>query len=186
MYIAPISIPFYWLGRGVSRFLIGTVAVLVTITAGTLFLNLPLNLAEVNWGLFLVSLFIGVTMLAMMGLILASITLMMAQQNFFVGEAVAGALYLFSGAVFPLEVLPAWLRPVGYAMPITYWLELMRRSLIGEVAQAFPTLARFSNIELLGILSVLTVIFGILAVFVFRWCDYRARERGLIDHTTNY
>lgn len=186
MYIAPISIPFYWLGRGVSRFLIGTVAVLVTITSGALFLNLPLNLAEVNWGLFLVSLFIGVTMLAMMGLILASLTLMMAQQNFFVGEAVAGALYLFSGAIFPLEVLPAWLRPIGYAMPITYWLELMRRSLIGEVAQAFPTLARFSNGELLGILLALTVLFGIVAVFVFRWCDHLARERGLIDHTTNY
>ncbi|HUG33564.1 MAG TPA: ABC transporter permease [Anaerolineales bacterium] len=186
MYIAPISIPFYWLGRGVSRFLIGTVAVLVTISVGALFLNLPLNLAEVNWGLFIVSLFVGVTMLAMMGLILASITLMMAQHNFFVGEAVAGALYLFSGAIFPLEVLPAWLRPVGYAMPITYWLELMRRSLIGEVAQAFPTLAQFTNGELLGILTGLTILFGIISVFIFRWCDYLARERGMIDRTTNY
>lgn len=186
MYIAPISIPFYWLGRGVSRFLIGSVAVLVTITVGALFLNLPLNLTEVNWGLFIVSLVIGVTMLAMMGLILASITLMMAQHNFFVGEAVAGALYLFSGAIFPIDVLPAWIRPVGYAMPITYWLELMRRSLIGEVAEAFPTLARFTNLELLGILSGLTVLFGILSVFTFRWCDYLARERGMIDRTTNY
>jgi ABC-2 type transport system permease protein len=133
-----------------------------------------------------VSLLIGVTMLAMMGLILASITLMMAQHNFFVGEAVAGALYLFSGAIFPLEVLPAWIRPVGYAMPITYWLELMRRSLIGEVAQAFPTLARFTNAELLGILLALTVVFGVIAVFIFRWCDHLARERGMIDRTTNY
>lgn len=186
MYIAPISIPFYWLGRGVSRFLIGTIAVVITIGVGALFFNLPLNLAEVNWGLFFVSLFIGVTMLAMIGLILASLTLMMAQQNFFVGEAVAGALYLFSGAIFPLEVLPAWIRPVGYAMPITYWLELMRRSLIGGVAQAFPTLAEFSNAQLLGILTGLTVLFGIVSIFTFRWCDHRARERGLIDHTTNY
>jgi ABC-2 type transport system permease protein len=186
MYIAPISIPFYWLGRGVSRFLIGTVAVFVTITAGVLFLKLPLNLAEVNWGLFLVSLLIGVTMLAMMGLILASITLMMAQHNFFVGEAVAGALYLFSGAIFPIDVLPAWIRPIGYAMPITYWLELMRRSMIGEVAQAFPTLEKFSNGDLLGILLGLTVLFGVISVFVFRWCDHIARERGMIDRTTNY
>ncbi len=186
MYIAPIKIQFYLLGRGVSRFLIGTVAVIITIAVGTLFLKLPLNLAEVNWGLFIVSLLVGVTMLAMIGLILASLTLMMAQQNFFVGEAVAGALYLFSGAIFPLEVLPAWLRPIGFAMPITYWLELMRRSLIGEVAEAFPTLARFSNIDLLGILFALTAVFGVIAVFVFRWCDYIARERGMIDRTTNY
>jgi len=186
MYIAPISIPFYWLGRGVSRFLIGTVAVIVTLSVGALFLNLPLDLAEVNWGLFIVSLVIGVTMLGMIGLILASITLMMAQHNFFVGEAVAGALYLFSGAIFPLDVLPAWLRPVGYAMPITYWLELMRRSLIGEVAQAFPTLAQFSNGELLGILTGLTILFSIAAVFIFRWCDHIARERGMIDRVSNY
>ncbi len=186
MYIAPISIPFYWLGRGVSRFLIGTVAVLVTITVGALFLNLPLDLAEVNWGLFIISLLIGVTMLAMIGLILASITLMTANHNFFVGEAVAGALYLFSGAIFPLEVLPAWLRPVGFAMPITYWLELMRRSLIGQVAEAFPTLTRFSNMELLGILTGLTIVFGVISVFTFRWCDHLARERGLIDRVTNY
>ena len=186
MYIAPINIPFYWLGRGVSRFLIGTVAVFVILTAGVLFLHLPLDLAQVDWGLLFLSLFIGVSMLAMMGLILASVTLMLAHHVFFIGEAVAGALYLFSGAIFPLEVLPAWLRPIGYAMPITYWLELMRRSLIGDVAEAFPTLAQFSNLQLLGILLGLTLVFAILSVFVFRWCNYRARERGLIDMVTNY
>ena len=186
MYIAPISIPFYLLGRGVSRFLIGTVAVIITLGAGALFLHLPLDLTQVNWGLFIVSLLIGVIMLAMMGLILASITLMVAHHFFMIGEAVAGALYLFSGAIFPLEVLPTWLRPIGYAMPITYWLELMRRSLIGQVAEAFPILAQYGNIQLIGILIGLTVVFAIISVFTFRWCDYRARELGLIDMVTNY
>jgi ABC-2 type transport system permease protein len=186
MYIAPISIPFYLLGRGVSRFLIATVAVVITLGAGALFLHLPLDLTRVNWGLFILSLLIGVTMLAMMGLILASITLMVAHHFFMIGEAVAGALYLFSGAIFPLEVLPAWLRPIGYVMPITYWLELMRRSLIGEVAEAFPTLAQYSNLQLIGILLGLTVVFAVISVFTFRWCDHRARELGLIDRVTNY
>jgi ABC-2 type transport system permease protein len=186
MYIAPISIPFYLLGRGVSRFLIATVAVVITLGAGALFLHLPLDLTQVDWGLFILSLLIGVTMLAMMGLILASITLMVAHHFFMIGEAVAGALYLFSGAIFPLEVLPAWLRPIGYVMPITYWLELMRRSLIGEVAQAFPTLAQYSNTQLLGILLGLTAVFAVISVFTFRWCDHRARELGLIDRVTNY
>ena len=186
MYVAPISMPYYLLGRGVSRFLVATVAVLITLAAGKLFLHLPLNLNQVNWGLFLVSLFLGITMLAMMGLILASITLMIVNHHFILGDAVAGALYLFSGAIFPLEVLPTWLRPVGFAMPITYWLELMRRSLIGNVAEAFPTLASFSNGQLLGILSGMTLLFAVTSVFIFRWCDHRARERGLIDWVTNY
>ena len=186
MYVAPISMPYYLLGRGVSRFLVATVAVLITLAAGKLFLHLPLNLNQVNWGLFLVSLFLGIIMLAMIGLILASITLMIVNHHFILGDAVAGALYLFSGAIFPLEVLPTWLRPVGFAMPITYWLELMRRSLIGNVAEAFPTLASFSNGQLLGILSGMTLLFTITSVFIFRWCDHRARERGLIDWVTNY
>jgi ABC-2 type transport system permease protein len=186
MYVAPISMPYYLLGRGVSRFLVATVAVIITLAAGKLFLHLPLNLNQVNWALFLVSLFLGITMLAMMGLILASITLMIVNHHFILGDAVAGALYLFSGAIFPLEVLPTWLRPVGFAMPITYWLELMRRSLIGNVAEAFPTLSSFSNGQLLGILSGMTLLFAVTSVFIFRWCDHRARERGLIDWVTNY
>ena len=103
-----------------------------------------------------------------------------------IGEAVAGALYLFSGAIFPLDVLPAWLRPLGLAMPQTYWLELLRRSLVGEVAQAFPTLAGITNLELLGILLGLSLVFGMVSIFTFRWCDHIARERGLIDRTTHY
>jgi len=186
MYIAPIRIPAYWLGRGIARFLSGSLAVLITISFGVLFLHVPLDLARVDWPLFFVSLILGIAMLATLGLILASITLLVAHHFFLIGEAVASALYLFSGAIFPLDVLPAWLRPVGVAIPITYWLELMRRSLAGNVAQAFPTLARFSNMQLLGILLVLSVVFGVVSVFVFRYCDYRARERGLIDFVSNY
>lgn len=186
MYIAPIQIPAYWLGRGVARFLTGSFSVIITITFGVLFLHVPLNLAAVNWPLFIISLMLGVSMLCMMGLILASITLLVAHHFFLIGEAVAGALYLFSGAIFPLDVLPAWVRPIGFAMPITYWLELMRRSMVSNVSQAFPTLARFNDMQLIGILFGLTVLFAVIAYFFFHWCDYRAREQGLIDRVTNY
>ena len=121
-----------------------------------------------------------------MGLLLAGITLTLARHEGFLGEATAGALYIFSGAVFPLDVLPAWLRPVGYFMPTTYWLELMRRSLVGNIAEAFPTLSAYNNMQLLGILFGLSVIFGAVGIWTFKVCDQIARERGLIDRTTNY
>jgi ABC-2 type transport system permease protein len=186
IYVAPVSIPLYLLGRGVARFITGSIAVFITITAGVLFLKVPLNLAAVNWGLFFLSLLIGVVMLAMIGLLLGGVTLMTVRHEGFVGEAVAGALYIFSGAIFPLDVLPAFLRPVGYLMPTTYWLELLRRSLVGNIAQAFPTLSGFSNGELLGILLALSLAFSLVGVVTFRYCDHKARERGYIDRTTNY
>jgi len=186
MYVAPIRIPAYLLGRGVARFLTGSFSVIITIVAGVLFLHVPLDPLAADWPLFFLSLFLGIVMLAMIGLLLGGISLLIVHHSWFIGEGVAGALYLFSGAIFPLEVLPAWLRPIGFAMPMTYWLELLRRSLVGNVAEAFPTLAKFSNVELLGILVALSVVFGVVSVFTFRYCDRLARERGLIDMTTQY
>ena len=186
MYIAPINIPLYLLGRGGARFVVGSVAVLITILTGVFFLNVNIKLAEINWGLFIVSLTLGIVMLALLGLMLAGWTLITVRHEGFIGEAVAAALYIFSGAVFPLDVLPEWLRPVGYFMPTTYWLELLRRSLVGDVAQAFPTLSQFSDLQILGVMIGLSILFGAVSLWVFKACDHIARERGLIDRTTNY
>ena len=186
IYVAPIHYPTYLLGRGVARVIIASISVFVVILFGVLFLGLDIQLASVNWLLFLTSLLVGIIMLALLGLILGSIMLLVAHHMWSLGEAVAGALYLFSGAIFPLEVLPPFLRWIGYLLPVTYWLELMRRSLIGSVAEAFPTFAQFSDGELFAILLGLTVLCGLIAVVVYWRCDHLARERGLIDVVTNY
>jgi len=185
-YVAPVPIPAYLFGHGVARFLIGSMSVLITILAGVLFLNLSLDLQRVDWGLFFISLVLGIILLAMMGLMLGGISLLMVHHSWGVVEGVAGALFLFSGAIFPLEVLPAWLRPLGYLLPVSYWLELSRRALVGDVAHAFPTFANLSNGVLLLLLLGMTVLMSFLALRFFAWCDRRARERGLIDRVTNY
>jgi ABC-2 type transport system permease protein len=186
MYIAPIRIPAYLLGRGVAGFLTASLSVLITILAGVLFLHVTFDPLQADWLLFVVTMVIGVVMLALMGLVLGAISLLIVRHSGFIAESVSGVLFLFSGAIYPLDVLPKWLQPIGFAMPITYWLELVRRSLIGDVAQVFPTLASVSNLELLGILVGLSVLFGMVSIYIFRLCDRRARERGLIDRTTNY
>ncbi len=186
IYVAPVHIPTYLIGRGVARFLVGSISVLITILCGMLFLNLHLDLAAVDWPLFILGMIVGLVMLATLGLLLAGVTLLITHHVGFIGEAVAGALYLFSGVLYPLEMLPGYLRPFGYLMPTTYWLEVLRRAVVGDVAQAFPTFTALSSNQLLLILLALSVFFGVLSVYVFRWCDYRARELGLIDKVSNY
>jgi ABC-2 type transport system permease protein len=186
IYVAPIHIPTYLIGRGVARFVTGTISVIVTILVGVLLLKMDLAVREINFPLLLAALAVGVVLLAMMGLLLAGIVLITAHQVWFIGDSVAGALFLFSGAIFPLEVLPAFLRPIGFLMPITYWLELLRRAMIGSVAEAFPTLVGLDNGQLMGILLALSLVFGALAFITFRKCDAIARERSMIDATTNY
>ncbi|MCW5878835.1 MAG: ABC transporter permease [Anaerolineales bacterium] len=186
IYVAPIHVPSYLLGRGFAKFVFSSLAVFIIIAVGVIFLQVPLDLSLVDWPLFLVSLVLGLVLLAMMGLTLGSIILNLVNNANFVGEAVAGALFLFSGAIFPLDVLPTWLQPVGFVVPISYWLELLRRALVGPLAANFPTFNAFSNLELLGILAGLTALFTVLGFVVFRYCDHQAREKGYIDRVSNF
>jgi ABC-2 type transport system permease protein len=186
LYVAPINIPVYMFGRAVARFVTGTIAVVITIGAGMLFFGLPIDLLHVNWPVFFAALGLGVLCLALMGIILGSFTLTLRIEPWFAGDVVAASLYLFSGAIFPLTVLPAWLRPIGFALPMTYWLELLRRALLGPGAAAFPTLAAFSNAQLFAILGGITLAFALLTTVAYRHFDRIAREQGLLDTQSNF
>ncbi len=184
--VSPSDLRWYLVGRGAARFLGASISVAVTIAIGIGVLHLPLRPAAVDWGLFAVVFAAGVVMLAALGLMLAGAMLLLAHQSWSIGEAVAGALFLFSGALFPLRVLPAAIRPIGYGLPVMYWIELLRRALVGSVGPAFPDLAGRGNLELLGLFIALTAGLAGAAVLVFNWCEAEARERGLLDWTTNY
>jgi ABC-2 type transport system permease protein len=186
IYTAPVHFPTYLLGRSVAFFLIGSIAVIITLVFGLVFLNVDILLSEVNWLLLIITVLVGVNMLALMGLIIAGVMLLLVHHMWDLGAAVAGSLFLFSGAIFPLEVLPPIIRWIGYLLPVTYWLELVRRSLVGLVAEAYPTFSNLDNLQLLGILVLLTLTLAVIAGISFKWCETQARERGLIDMVTNY
>ncbi len=56
MYVAPVSIPMYLMGRGVARSLMTTLSVAITLTFGVMFLQLQLSPWDVRWCMFLVAL----------------------------------------------------------------------------------------------------------------------------------
>jgi ABC-2 type transport system permease protein len=186
VYVAPVDIRLYLIGRGVARFATISISVAMMLVVGVLLLDVAVQPAEVRWPLFAGALAIGLVMLAMLGLLVASVVLTLTQFAWSVGDGVAAALFLFSGAVFPLDVLPSWLRPIGYALPVTYWLELVRRALAEPVARAYPTLSTLSDLQLLTVLVMLTAALAVATLSAFRACDFAARERGLIDLTTGY
>lgn len=186
LHTAPIDGYAYLFGRGVARLLIGTISVLIVIGFGMLFFRLPIRLSTVDWPLLLLSTALGVAALAGLGALMGAWTMMIARHFWSVGEAVAGALYLFSGAIFPLDLLPAWLRPLGFALPVTYWLEAARRALLGPQAHGFPTLAGLTNAELLLILAAFAVVLLAGSRLFYGRALHTAKERGLIDMETGY
>ena len=188
IYVSPIKFYFYLLGRGMARFLTGTLSAIITMGFGLLVLRLPIRLVEIDWPFFIVSLGLGLTNLALMGLLLGAATLQMARHFWSVGESVAGALYLLCGAIFPIDVLPVWLRFLSYFLPLTYWMESLRRAVLGsEVSKGIsPSLAGLGDGQLLLILLGTTLLNGVISIYFFGWSEHRAREKGLLDMTTHY
>jgi ABC-2 type transport system permease protein len=186
VYIAPINIPTYLFGRAMARFLTGTLAVVITLAAGVLFFKVPVHPLQTDWLTFFGAMVLGVISLAGMGVILGSWTLTVRTQPWFFGDSAAAALYLFSGAIFPITLLPVFLQPIGFLLPVTYWLELVRRAFLGRTASAFPTLSRFSNSQLFGILGALTVVVIVTAFAAFRYFDHLARDKGMLDAQSNF
>jgi ABC-2 type transport system permease protein len=109
----------------------------------------------------------------------------MARQGMYLSEGIAGLMYLLCGVVFPISVLPGWLQPVSLALPPTYWLEGMRRAILGNLEGQLPSpLSTWSHAELTLALVVSTGVFSVFAWWFFRWSERRAWRNGRIEETT--
>jgi ABC-2 type transport system permease protein len=178
--LTPASLFPFLMGRSLARVGISFLAVLVTLVVGVLFLGVELR---PDPPLFLVATLIGVPAVIAFGIFMAGWCLQLRQEAWSYPEAIAGSLYLLSGAIFPIDVLPGFLQPVAYAFPTTWWLELSRRGLLGEGAPG--QLAALSDLTVAGALVLSTVVGMAIALLAFGWFLRRARQLGILDMTTS-
>jgi ABC-2 type transport system permease protein len=185
IYISPSNYLAYMVGRSVSKLIITTFAVVITMAFGIFMLGVPLEIFAVNWPIFLIVMAIGIFCIMTFGLALAGISFLTAKHQGGMNEGIAGVFYLFCGVVFPVSVLPSWGVAFAKILPITYWLELVRRSL--NLGTGMDTaLAGASTNYCLLVLCISTMIFTIVALAIFKVGDTVARQKGLIDMTTAY
>jgi ABC-2 type transport system permease protein len=183
--VSPARLQSYLIGRGLASGAEGMTGGLIVVVAGLLLgLWEPLAWGQIAWGWLAVYFALGVVMLLSLGLILAGVVLNMARHGMFLSEGVGSALYLLSGAVFPLEVLPVWLRVPGLLLPTTYWLEGMRRALTSPGTRL--TLGNWQHAELSLALLAGTLALVVVGQFVFRWGERRAQRLGRFDQTTGF
>lgn len=185
IYIAPVNFKAYLIGRGVTKIIITTVAILITLAFGILVFGLPISFHAIDWPMLLLAIFIGLLCICTIGIALAGISLITARHGAGINEGVAGVFYLFCGVIFPVTVLPSWGQSVALAIPLTYWLEILRRSLVPGTVM-ISGLSSFSELEILILLFVSFLLFLSLSNLIFRYADYVGRKKGRIDMTTTY
>ena len=183
VYISPAHFYVYLLGRGLAQIASAVASAVIVLVVATVTLHLPIDPLRINYPLLLVASFLA--LLAVIGIAMAyGMVLLNARDAHGYGELGAGVLYVISGAIFPISVLPGFLATIASFSPLVYWMELIRRSLLGSQAiRMFPTL---SDGDVFLRLLVTTAATLILAHLVFGWADRTARRKGLIDMETNW
>lgn len=186
--ISPASFPSYLVGRGLSRGVQAVLGVALALAVGVVLLpevRTGLGACGIAWGWLLVYILEGTALLVALGLILGGAVLNMSRHGNFLAEGVVGGLYLLSGVVFPLNMLPVWLQPVSLVLPTTCWLEGMRRSLLGSSSLSAP-LHTWSQGQLALTVLGTTLVLAMFAHFFFRWCQRRAWRLGRFDQISGY
>ena len=177
--VTPSSLFPFLLGRSLARVLVSFVAVALTLAVGVVFLGVDLRPDLV---MLVPASVLGLTAVIALGVFMAGWCLQLRQEAWSYPEAIAGALYLISGAIFPIDVLPSIVHPIAYASPTTWWLEASRRGLLGHGSPGDIGALSDGTVMLYLVLS--TAIAVPIALAAFAWFMKRAREAGLLDMTT--
>ncbi|HOW96216.1 MAG TPA: ABC transporter permease [Kiritimatiellia bacterium] len=116
----------------------------------------------------------GLTILSFsaLGIVSASFIMVFKQGNPL--DALSGVVFsLLGGVLYPVAVLPAWLQPVAWCLPLTYSLRAMRRAMLrgaswGELLPDILALVLFAAVLLPA------------SLYVFRRAVRRARRDGTL------
>ena len=194
VYVSPSDFLVVLMGRGVARVAVGISGVVITLLVGVVVLSVKFDPATVDWGLLAVSTVLGLVSIVALGILMAGVCIQTRQESWSYPEAFAGALFLITGAVFPLIVLPIVIQSIGLLMPLTWWIAGVRQALfpggvdsIGGPGSAFEGIfghAHPGTGEIALALLVTCAVVTLAALAVFRWSDRRAKQAGLYDMTS--
>jgi len=166
----------------------------VALAFAAIFLGVRIDIMAIVWPLFVTALALGIVPILGIGVLLAAVCLQTRQESWSYPEAFAGAMFLVSGVVFPLAILPDPLEWLGLVNPITWWVEGMRQALLpgsptaiggpGSVWTAVTGTSAPDGATIVIALFATGALATLAATAIFRRSEHRARELGLLDRTT--
>lgn len=184
VYTSPIGMFTYLFGRSTVRFALATISTTLTLLLGWFALGIRWDWTLVRWAPLLLTLAIGGVAIVFSGLLLAGLCMVMTRAAVTTLEGITLGLYLLCGVIFPVDLLPAPLQWLSYALPFTWWYEAIRRFLLGSGAS--QRLARLDDARLLGAFALVTLVTVIVSRLGYERLEHHARATGRLDQTTLY
>jgi ABC-2 type transport system permease protein len=168
-WLAPISRPILLVGHTVTNLTVTTIASIIMLALGALLFGFQTT------GNTLAAIAIALPMLLGLygfGFMFAAVVMVMREANTLtdVGNFL---VQIFSGANFPVTVLPRWLLPIALALPLTYGFDAIRGVLL-NTDTLLPIVLEYI---IMLIFMVVMIAIGLLA---FRRLERLVRQRGTL------
>lgn len=145
---------------------IGVYALAATLLWGRLLFGIPLHFEHPV--LFALSLPVAIVAIGMLGLLLAS-TLIFYRAALFLGASFDYPVFLVSGLLVPLSLLPGWVAPISWLLAPTWGMRAIRESTIGG-----------SPLSALAMCLALSACYAAIAVVSLHVFERLARERATL------
>jgi len=184
IYTSPIPYRAYLVGRSLAQATSALAPAVITLLFGRYVLGIPMHLGTVNIQYAAAAMIVGVIGIVALGLVVVSAAMLISGEAWRMPEAIGAGLYLVSGAIFPVTALPGVLQSIAQVFPLTWWLEAMRRGLLGpQTVTSFPWAG---DAQVLIYEVLVTAVWIAAAAFIFAVADRRARQLGILDQESAF
>jgi len=175
LYImAPNSMMAILLGMALGGMVATTLRALVITVLGSWIFNVPYEIASFSQ-LFLVFVLAMVALYGL-GMMLASLFLLLSREAWHLSNLAQEPIYLFSGFYFPIKSFNFWVAVTASIIPLTLGMDAMRQLV-------FPSGTTFGFLSVsleIGILLILCVVFLVAAKFLLDYMEKLAVREGRI------
>jgi ABC-2 type transport system permease protein len=166
---APVPFVVVLLPLTLATSVTGAYALVATLGWGRLFFGVPLHFAH-PWA-FALAVPVGVLALGLMGLLMASSFVLYRHANA-LANLLEYPVWIATGLLFPIALLPAWVKPVSWLLAPTWGIAAIRHAALGG-AVWFP----------LGMCAATGAAYLALAAVFLRTFERAARARATLSLT---
>lgn len=174
LLIAPVRFPIALLGKILGNTVLAILSVLLSWVYSRVLLGVRMTVAHP--GLLLITFAVAVLAFVGFSLMLALLFTLSRNANA-IANGLSYPLYVVSGLLFPLTMLPLWVLPLGLVMPLAWAREALRWAITGTVAA--PTMLTSSWAIAVGGLLAVGVAYFVAAFGLYHYVfDRKLRRLG--------
>ena len=167
----PVRFEIIMLGKIIGNTLLGALSILITFVFVKIAFSVQVAVSHPVAFLltFLLSI-IGFMAVAM----LLAVIFTISRKSAILMNCMEYPIFILCGILFPLDMLPVWLKPLSYILVPTCSAKLLRQCVLG-----IENTGAFGN-ELM-IMLILTVLYFVLSVYLFRIIDKKVRIKATLE-----